>query len=130
MNTSYVIIAYYIYIPIVIFLTWYVAHTLFTQSQVFMMDIFHGKEDIATSTRKLLEIGFYLINLGFAFIIMEIYSITTKQEMLEKFSVKICGFSIYLGIMLFINMYLFFRGRRISKQRALEAKQYPGLANE
>ena len=56
MNTSYVIIAYYIYIPIVIFLTWYVAHTLFTQSQVFMMDIFHGKEDIATSTRKLLEI--------------------------------------------------------------------------
>jgi hypothetical protein len=130
MNTSYVIIAYYIYIPIVIFLTWYVAHTLFTQSQVFMMDIFHGKEDIATSTRKLLEIGFYLINLGFAFIIMEIYSITTKQEMLEKLSVKIGGFSIYLGIMLFINMYLFFRGRRISKQRALEAKQYPGLANE
>jgi len=130
MNTSYVIIAYYIYIPIVIFLTWYVAHTLFTQSQVFMMDIFHGKQDIATSTRKLLEIGFYLINLGFAFIIMEIYSITTKQEMLEKLSVKIGGFSIYLGIMLFINMYLFFRGRRISKQRALEAKQYPGLANE
>ena len=130
MNTSYVIIAYYIYIPIVIFLTWYIAHTLFTQSQVFMMDIFHGKEDIATSTRKLLEIGFYLINLGFAFIIMEIYSITTKQEMLEKLSVKIGGFSIYLGIMLFINMYLFFRGRRISKQRALEAKQYPGLANE
>jgi len=130
MNTSYVIIAYYIYIPIVIFLTWYVAHTLFTQSQVFMMDIFHGKEDIATSTRKLLEIGFYLINLGFAFIIMEIYSITTKQEMLEKLSVKIGGFSIYLGIMLFINMYLFFRGRRISKQRALEAKQYPGLTNE
>jgi hypothetical protein len=130
MNTSYVIIAYYIYIPIVIFLTWYVAHTLFTQSQVFMMDIFHGKEDIATSTRKLLEIGFYLINLGFAFIIMEIYSITTKQEMLEKLSVKIGGFSIYLGIMLFINMYLFFRGRRISKQRALEAKQYPGLVNE
>lgn len=130
MNTSYVIIAYYIYIPIVIFLTWYVAHTFFTQSQVFMMDIFHGKEDIATSTRKLLEIGFYLINLGFAFIIMEIYSITTKQEMLEKLSVKIGGFSIYLGIMLFINMYLFFRGRRISKQRALEAKQYPGLVNE
>jgi F0F1-type ATP synthase assembly protein I len=61
---------------------------------------------------------------------MEIYSITTKQEMLEKLSVKIGGFSIYLGIMLFINMYLFFRGRRISKQRALEAKQYPGLANE
>ncbi|HEY8898522.1 MAG TPA: hypothetical protein VIM79_27025 [Niastella sp.] len=38
--------------------------------------------------------------------------------MLEILSTKIGGFSIYLGVMLFFNLYLFFRGRRISKQKA------------
>lgn len=120
MNTSFAIISYYIYLPIVMILTWYVARVLFKNSHVFMLDIFHGKAEIATATRKLFEIGFYLINLGFAFLIMENYYITTKQEMLEKLSVKIGGYSIYLGIMLFFNMYLFFKGRRVSKQRELK----------
>lgn len=127
MNTSYVVLAYYIYLPVIIVLTWYVAHTLFKNSQVFMLDIFHGKEEIANSTRKLFEIGFYLINLGFAFIIMEIYSISTKQQLLETLSVKIGGYSIYLGVMLFINMYFFFRGRKIAKQHERERKVYETL---
>jgi F0F1-type ATP synthase assembly protein I len=38
--------------------------------------------------------------------------------MLEILSTRIGGFSIYLGIMLFFNLYLFFRGRRISRERA------------
>jgi predicted PurR-regulated permease PerM len=116
-------VAYLIYLPIVIVLTWYVAHTLFKHSKTFMLDIFNGKADIAHSTNKLFETGFYLLNLGFALLIMEITtSIWHSQEMLEILSTKIGGFSIYLGIMLFFNMYLFFRGRRISRERARMAE--------
>ncbi len=119
METSLIFIAYLIYLPVVLVLTWYVAHVLFKNSQVFMLDIFHGKNDIALSTNKLFEVGFYLLNIGFALLIMEISSvIATSQAMLEILSLKIGGFSIYLGLMLFINLYLFFRGRKISKQRA------------
>jgi hypothetical protein len=111
--------AYLIYLPVVIFLTWYVAHVLFKNSKVFMIDIFSGKTDIATSTNKLFETGFYLLNLGFALVVMEIAkTIVDGQSMLETLSSKIGGFCIYLGIMLFFNLYLFFRGRRISKQKA------------
>ena len=84
-----------------------------------MLDIFHGKEEIATSTNILFKTGFYLLNLGFALVIMEIAAeILDGQTMLEILSYKIGGFSIYLGIMLFFNLYLFFRGRRVSKEKS------------
>jgi hypothetical protein len=118
MKTDLNFIAYLIYLPIIVALTWYVAHTLFKNSKVFMLDIFGGKEDIAFSTNKLFETGFYLLNIGFALLIMEIaYEIGSNRNLLEILSTKIGGFAIYLGIMLFFNLYLFFRGRRISKAK-------------
>lgn len=111
--------AYLIYLPVVIILTWYVAHTLFKNSKVFMLEIFRGKTEIALSTNKLFETGFYLLNLGFALLIMEIATVIgNNQAMLETLSTKIGGFCIYLGVMLFFNLYLFFRGRRVSRDRA------------
>jgi hypothetical protein len=118
--------AYLIYLPIVVVLTWYVAHTVFKNSRVFMLDIFHGKADIAMATNKLFETGFYLLNLGFAFWIMQIaYDIDSNRNMLESLSTKIGGFCIYLGIMLFFNLYLFFRGRRKAKASAIALTTYP-----
>jgi len=119
MKTSLNFTAYLIYLPVVLVLTWYVAHTLFKNSKVFMMDIFNGRSDIALSSNKLFETGFYLLNLGFALTIMEIAAeITNGRNMLEILSLKIGGFSIYLGIMLFFNLYLFFRGKRVARQKA------------
>ncbi len=119
MKESFYFIAYLVYLPVVVLLTWYVAHILFRNSKVFMYDIFSGKTDIAFSTNKLFETGFYLLNLGFALFIMKIAAnITDSRTVLEILSSKIGGFSIYLGLMLFFNLYLFFRGRRIARQRA------------
>ena len=121
-------IAYLIYLPIVTVLTWYVAHTLFKNSKVFMLDIFHGKADIATATNKLFETGFYLLNLGFAFWVMEIsYAVSNQQSLLEILSAKIGGFCIYLGVMLFFNLYLFFRGRRKAKTKSLLLASVPTI---
>jgi hypothetical protein len=119
MKTDFNFIAYVVYLPVIIALTWYVAHTLFKNSKVFMLDIFHGKADIALSTNTLFETGFYLLNLGFALLIMEVSAeIINSRNLLEILSAKIGGFAIYLGIMLFFNLYLFFRGRRVSKMRS------------
>ena len=68
MENSKIIIGYLIYLPIVIALTIYVSKMLFKNGKLFMVDIFKGKEDIALATNKLFEIGFYLINIGFAFL--------------------------------------------------------------
>lgn len=125
MNTSFNFTAYLIYLPVVIALTWYVAHILFKNSKIFMLEIFHGKEEIAFSTNKLFETGFYLLNVGFALTIMKIAGdVADSRGVLETLSYKIGSFSIYLGLMLFLNLYLFFRGRRIAKERSRLLQQF------
>ena len=116
METSKILIGYAIYLPIVFILTYYVSRTLFRNGKIFMLDIFKGREEIAFATNKLFETGFYLLNLGFSLMILElnIYE-NTYQNLIEDLSYKIGGFSIYLGIMLFFNLYLFFRGKRKAK---------------
>lgn len=121
MESTFITIGYAVYLPLALGLTFFVASNLFKNSKVFMLDIFKQKEEIAMSTNRLFEIGFYLVNIGFAFLILKIESYETvdnSQLLIELLSKKVGGFSIYLGIMLFFNMFLFFRGRRISKQGA------------
>jgi hypothetical protein len=110
---------YFIYLPIVLVLTWFTAHTLFTNGKVFMLDIFHQKIEIAMSTNKLFEVGFYLINVGFALLIMQMAAPKDTTDLVEHLATKLGGFAIYLGIMLFANLYMFFRGRRASKRNMM-----------
>lgn len=133
MSNNYIVTAYLIYLPVALLLTWFVAHTLFRNGLVFMRDIFFGREEIARATNSLFKIGFYLLNIGFALYIMQIYDeLKGLQGTIEILSSKIGGFSIYLGIMLFFNLYLFFRGKKVSKQKHNEhlASQNTLLANK
>lgn len=118
MNNSYIIAAYLVYLPVALILTWIVAHNLFKNGLIFMRDIFFGREDIAKATNSLFKIGFYLLNIGFALFILRIYNaLTGMQDTIEVLSSKVGGFSIYLGVMLFFNLYLFFRGKKAARQR-------------
>ena len=72
MDTTKIIIGYAIYLPIALFLTYYVSRTLFKNSKIYMVDIFNGREEIAVVTNKLFETGFYLLNIGFALMILKI----------------------------------------------------------
>lgn len=123
METTKILIGYAIYLPIAIFLTYYVSKTLFKNSKIYMLDIFKGREEIANATNKLFETGFYLLNLGFALMILEMNMYDNSyQVLIEKLSYKIGGFSIYLGLMLFLNLYFFFRGKRKASQAQVEQR--------
>lgn len=123
METTKILIGYAIYLPIALFLTYYVSKTLFRNSKIFMLDIFKGREEIANATNKLFETGFYLLNLGFALMILEMTLYKDDyQSLIEALSYKIGGFAIYLGIMLFLNLYFFFRGKRKASQTQVEQR--------
>lgn len=128
--------AYAVYLPVTILLTLYVAHVLFKNGRIFMVDIFKGKMDIANATNTLFKVGFYLMNIGFAMLVLKIHQpwhnletlvdgefvlnpalIDTTTEVMEVLAYKVGGFAIYLGVMLFLNLYLFFRGRRKARQK-------------
>ncbi|GLB48803.1 hypothetical protein [Neptunitalea lumnitzerae] len=116
MEVSKIIIGYFIYIPIAFMLTIYVSKTLFKNSLVYMNDIFSGREEISTATNTLFKTGFYLLNIGFALLILKIKLHNDSYQLLiEELSFKIGKFSIYLGCMLFLNLFFFFRGKRKAK---------------
>lgn len=112
LTTTYNFQAYMIYLPVVIALTVLVSQFLFKNSKTFMIDIFHQKEDIAMATNSLFKIGFYLLNIGFALCIIEFFQIETVERLVVALSKKIGGFSIYLGVMMLLNLLLFLKGRK------------------
>ena len=123
METTKILIGYSIYLPVALLLTYYVSKTLFKNGKIFMLDIFKGREEIAEATNKLFETGFYLLNIGFALMILELQlSRDSYQELIENLSYKIGGFSIYLGVILFFNLYFFFRGKRKAKEAQQEER--------
>lgn len=123
METTKILTGYFIYLPIALLLTFIVSRTLFKNGKIFMLDIFKGREEIANATNRLFETGFYLLNLGFALMILKLDIYTnTYQALVEALSYKIGGFSIYLGVMLFLNLYFFFRGKRKAKENTVEER--------
>lgn len=125
MNATYNLSAYFIYLPAVILLTIVVSNILFRNGKIFMLDIFHQKEDIAYATNSLFKIGFYLLNIGFALKIVEFNQLLTSESLIVSLSEKLGGFSIYLGVMMMLNLLLFMRGRK----RALKTELVP-ISNE
>ncbi|MCC3214744.1 hypothetical protein LIV57_05640 [Chryseobacterium sp. X308] len=112
LTETYNFSAYMIYLPIVITLTVLVSQFLFKNSKTFMIDIFHQEKEIAMATNSLFKIGFYLLNIGFALCIIEFFQIESIERLVVAVSKKIGGFSIYLGIMMLLNLLLFLKGRK------------------
>lgn len=117
LTQTYNLSAYMIYLPIVITLTVLVSQFLFKNSKTFMIDIFHQKQNIAMATNSLFKIGFYLLNIGFALCIIEFFQIETVEKLVVALSKKIGGFSIYLGVMMLLNLLLFLKGRKHSMNK-------------
>src|SRR5258705_12074583 len=108
------IITYLVYLAISIALTIWVAHTLHKNGRVFLVDVFHGNEQLADSVNHLLVVGFYLINLGYVSLALKLgYSLASAQAGIEALSVKVGIVLIVLGGMGFFNVVIFspLRGR-------------------
>jgi len=114
---NYIILTYAIYLPLTIVLTVWVAKTLFTNGRVFLVDIFDRNELMADSVNKLLVVGFYLINIGYAVYTLQIFGeITSVQVVIEKLSLKIGSIILILGGMHFFNLFVFFKLRKKTKE--------------
>src|SRR6266849_5246182 len=107
------ITTYLIYLTISIALTIWVARTLHKNGRVFLVDVFHGNEQLADSVNHLLVVGFYLINFGYVSLALKLgYDVSTAQEGIEALSVKVGMVLLVLGAMHFFNLFIFSRMRR------------------
>ena len=110
---NYILILYTAYLIVTIILTVWVAHTLFKNGQVFLIDIFHGNKELAEAVNNLLWVGFYLVNIGYAVYTLKTYDVVgNARQLVEVLSLKLGAIILILGGMHFMNMFIFFRLRK------------------
>ena len=116
--TDYVLPTYLGYLTLSIAVTVWVARTLHRNGRAFLIDAFHGQEQLADSVNHLLVVGFYLINLGWiAMTLQTRRDVSTARVAIELLSDKVGTVLFLLGIMHFFNLYLFSYFRRRTLDR-------------
>ncbi len=131
---TYILICYSIYLLLTVILTVWVARTLFRNGKVFLIDIFHGNEELAKAVNNLLLVGFYLVNIGYAVYTLRIeYNIDNARALVEELNLKIGAIILILGGMHFFNMFVFFRLRKralVEKKAEASRFVYPGESSK
>lgn len=116
---NYLVITYSIYLALTIGLTIWVARTLLTSSKAFLLDIFHREQQLSDAVARLLDVGFYLVSFGCAFLMLKVHTnryydsetstwitetVASAQDLIETLSQKTGAFVLILGILLFLNL--------------------------
>lgn len=110
---SYILISYAIYLILTLILTIWVARTLFRNGKIFLIDIFHGNQELANAVNNLLLVGFYLVNIGYAVYTLSITdNILNVRQLIEELSIKVGAIILILGGMHFFNMLVFYKLRK------------------
>ncbi len=109
--------SYLIYAIAAIGLTGVLARTLFANGKVFLRDVFAENEGMAEAVNHLLVVGFYMLNLGYAFLLFRTEETATAVEATENLVTKLGVLLLSLGVIHFVNIAVFWRLRRRNEQR-------------
>ncbi len=121
-----VVTTYLLYLAISVCLTVWVGRTLHRNGKVFLVDVFGGNEQVASSVNHLLVVGFYLVNLGYVALALRTDEVVTGvQGSIEVLSVQVGGVLLVLGLVHFANLVVFSRIRRRGR---LDAAPRPPVA--
>ena len=111
MNTSYQVPLYLVYLAVSITLVVWLARTLFRNGTVFLEDVFDDHR-MAAAVNRLLVIGFYMLNLGYAALLLKSDSAANSVEAFEVLGTKLGVLLVSLAMLHFVNMYVFYWIRR------------------
>ena len=117
------LVDYVIYLVASAFLTVYVSRTLFKNGRVFLVEVFQ-QQGLADSVNHLLVVGFYLINLGWAALLINAGgSPQSIPDMIQETVTRLGVVLLVLGGMHFFNMFVLYLIRRGRHPRLYPAAQ-------
>lgn len=124
-GNGYVMLVYVAYAAVAIGLTAFLARTLYRNGGVFLRDVFGERGAIADAVNRLLVIGFYMFNLGFA-----LYSLKAGRGMdsfdaMRFFVNRVGTLLLVLAAMHLLNVLIFWRIRIHREQRDLPPPVIP-----
>ena len=122
---------YLVYAGASLLLTIWLARTLFKNGEVFLEEVFADNPRMASSVNHLLVVGFYLLNLGYAFVTLKAdRAVVTTTEGIETLAVKLGSLLLSLGALHMGNLYLFHRIRRRAQIRLAPPPVRPQMRHD
>ena len=126
-NTEFLVAVYATYAAMSVVLTVWLARTLFRNGAVFLEDVFKEDHRMAEAVNRLLVVGFYLLNFGYACLLLKANGSADLTQAIEVLASKLGLLLLSLGGMHFANLYLFHRIRRRAKLAELPPPVVPTL---
>lgn len=109
---NFLLFTYLIYAGAALGLTTLLARTLFSNGTVFLAEVFDDNVSMAKAVNRMLVTGFYMLNLGYSFLIFKTNAADTAVEATENLVTKVGLLLVSLGIIHFVNMAVFWRIKR------------------
>jgi hypothetical protein len=118
---NYNISAYLVFIAVMVFIIVYVGRYFFTNGRVFIISMLEGNVELADQINRLLLLGYYLVNIGYAFIRLKDWpTIYSLQNWISSLGANIGLLVLILAVMHYMNMlgiYLFSKTNSIHHKR-------------
>lgn len=116
---EYLVAVYIGYAAIAVTVTALLARTLFRNGTVFLEDVFKDRPALAQAVNRLLVVGFYMLNLGYAFLVLRAGRGLDAVEAMQFFVNRIAVLLLALAVLHFTNVFVFWRIRARREQRDL-----------
>ena len=124
-GSGYLVLIYVIYGAVSVGLTLWLARTLFANGAVFLEDVFEDRPEMAAAVNRLLVTGFYMANLGYAFLLLQANvagdAVSAAEILIRKLGVLL----VSLAVIHFINLFVFYRVRHRSQVAKLPPPVQP-----
>jgi hypothetical protein len=105
MNT----LAYIIYLLITYLITVRVGFIFFRNGRVFILDLLHNDVPLTDAINRILLVGYYLVNLGYAALMINTWNtIITWTELLLSITVMTGKIVLTLAVMHYFNMFVIY----------------------
>lgn len=115
---NYNILAYIIFLVVIIFIIVYVGRYFYSNGRVFIIALFNGHAALADQVNKLLLMAYYLFNIGYAFLKLKQWQKIDNTESLFSSLATNIGLLIFiLALIHYVNMlviYLLSKSKPIS----------------
>lgn len=118
-NTQYLPVVYLVYAAVAVGLTVWLARTLYSYGAVFLEDVF-DRPEIAVAVNRLLVTGFFMLNLGWAMLMLRAGDVDDATGAIEALAAKLGTLLLVLGTVHFANLWVL-----RSMQRRRELRHLP-----
>ncbi|TWI81564.1 hypothetical protein IQ13_2582 [Lacibacter cauensis] len=116
-------IAYIIYLLLTYFITVHVGLRFYRNGRIYILGLLEGNEALTDFINKLLLVGYYLLNLGYAALMIQLWTtVVTWLALFESIFIMTGRIMLTLALIHFMNMLVIYLIRK-RQQASLHTKQ-------